>query len=45
MRMRTLLYDLENMIKPTFTTELQKEFNIYGLIYFSGEAKKKTNYI
>ena len=34
------LYDLENMIKPTFTTEFQKEFNIYGLIYFSGEAKK-----
>ena len=31
------LYDLENMIKPTFTTELQQEFNIYGLIYFSGE--------
>ena len=25
------LYDLENMIKPTFTTELQQEFNIYGL--------------
>ena len=36
------LYDLENMIKPTFTTELQKEFNIYGLIYFSGEAKKNN---
>ena len=25
------LYDLENMIKPTFKTELQKEFNIYGM--------------
>ena len=36
------LYDLENMIKPTFTTELQKEFNIYGLIYFSGEGKKNN---
>ena len=36
------LYDLENMIKPTFTTELQKEFNIYGLIYFSGEAKENN---
>ena len=34
------LYDLENMIKPTFTTELQQEFNIYGLIYFSGDQKK-----
>ena len=36
------LYDLENMIKLTFTTELQKEFNIYGLIYFSGEAKENN---
>ena len=36
------LYDLENMIKPTFTTELQKQFNIYGLIYFSGEAKENN---
>ena len=36
------LYDLENMIKSTFTTELQKEFNIYGLIYFSGEAKENN---
>ena len=36
------LYDLENIIKPTFTTELQKEFNIYGLIYFSGEAKENN---
>ena len=35
------LYDLENMIKPTFTTELQKEFSIYGLINFSSEPKKK----
>ena len=35
------LYDLENLIKPTFTTELQKEFSIYGLISFSGETKKK----
>ena len=39
------LYDLENMIKPTFTTELQKEFNIYGLIYFSGEEKNKLHLI
>ena len=34
------LYDLDNLIKPTFTTELQKEFSIYGLISFSGETKK-----
>ena len=39
------LYDLENMIKPTFTTELQQEFNIYGLIYFSGEEKDKLHLI
>ena len=39
------LYDLENMIKPTFTTELQQEFNIYGLIYFSGEEKNKLHLI
>ena len=36
------LYDLENMIKPTFTTELQQEFNIYGLINFSGKAKQNN---
>ena len=30
------------MIKSTFTTEMQKEFNIYGLIYFSGEAKENN---
>ena len=35
------LYDLENVIKPIFTTELQQEFSIYGLIFFSGETKKK----
>ena len=34
------LYDLDNVIKPTFTTELQKEFSIHGLISFSGETKK-----
>ena len=37
------LYDLENMIQPTFTTELQQEFSIYGLIYFSGEQKDKLD--
>ena len=36
------LYNLENIIKPTFTTELQKEFAIYGLINFSGEVKKNN---
>ena len=42
---KIFLYDLENMIKSTFTTELQKEFNIYGLIYFSGEQKEKLQLI
>ena len=50
MHTKTLfLYDLENMIKPTFTktvfTELQKQFYIYGLIYFSGEQKDKLHLI
>ena len=35
------LFDLENVIKPIYTTELQQEFSIYGLISFSGETKKK----
>ena len=39
------LYDLENIIKPTFATEVQKEFSIYGLISFSGETKKIINWI
>ena len=39
------LYDLENMIKPTFTTELQKHFYIYGLIYFFGKQKGKLHLI
>ena len=34
---KIFLYDLENIIKLTFTTELQKEFSIYGLVNFSGE--------
>ena len=37
------LHDLENVIKLIYTTELQQEFLIYGLISFSGETKKKTN--
>ena len=36
------LYDLENTIKPTFVTEVQKEFSIYRLISFSGETKKNN---
>ena len=36
------LYDLENIIKPTFVTEVQKEFSIYRLISFSGETKKNN---
>ena len=39
------LYDLENMIQPTFTTELQQEFSIYGLIYFSGQQKDKLDLV
>ena len=35
------LYDLENVIKPIFTTELVQKFSIYGLIFFSGKKKKK----
>ena len=34
------LSNIDNVIKPTFTTELQKEFSIYDLISFSGETKK-----
>ena len=36
---KLFLYDLENMIKKTFVTELNKEFSIYGLITFSGGNK------
>ena len=35
------LYDLENIIKPSFTTELQTEFSKYGLINFSGEIDEE----
>ena len=34
-------YDLENIIKPIFVSEVQKEFSIYGLISFSGKTKQK----
>ena len=36
------LYELDNVIKPTFTAELQKEYSIYGLISFSGETKENN---
>ena len=36
------LYDLDSVIKKTFTTEPQKEFSIYGLISFSGETKENN---
>ena len=39
MFLKTFLYDLKNVIKETFVTELNKEFSIYGLIAFSGENK------
>ena len=39
---KNFLYDLENIIKPTFTTEVQKQFSIYGLISFLGETKKNN---
>ena len=38
---KIFLYDLENIIRPSFTTELQAEFSIYGLINFSGEINKE----
>ena len=34
------LYDLENIIKPSFTTELQKEFSIDGMINFSTDINE-----
>ena len=36
------LYDLESMIKPTFVTELVKDFSIYGMISFSGDTKENN---
>ena len=38
---KLFLYDLENMIRPSFTTELQTEFSIYGLVNFSGKVNKE----
>ena len=36
------LFDLEEMIKTVYATELNKDFSIYGLISFSGETKKNN---
>ena len=36
------LYDLDNFIRPSYTTELQTEFSIYGLVNFSNETKEKN---
>ena len=36
------LYDLEEMIKTVYATELNRDFSIYGLISFSGETKKNN---
>ena len=36
------LYDLDNFIVPSFTTELQTEFSIYGLVNFSNKARTET---
>ena len=42
---KIFLYDLENIIIPTFATEVQKEFSMYGLISFLGEMKRKKKLI
>ena len=36
------LYDLDNFIVPSFTTELQTEFSIYGLVNFSNKLRTET---
>ena len=36
------LYDLEEMIKTVYATELNRDLSIYGLISFSGETKKNN---
>ena len=36
------LYDLNNFIRPSYTTELQTDFNIYGLVNFSSKTDKKN---
>ena len=36
------LYDLNNFIRPSYTTELQTDFNIYGLVNFSSKTDKEN---
>ena len=36
------LYDLNNFILPSYTTELQTDFNIYGLVNFSSKTNKEN---
>ena len=38
---KKFLYDLENMIRPSFTTELQVEFSIYGQVNFSAQVDEE----
>ena len=38
---KIFLYDLDNFIRPSYTTELQTEFSIYGLVNFSNETKEE----
>ena len=36
------LYDLNNFIRPSYKTELQTDFNIYGLVNFSSKTDKEN---
>ena len=36
------LYDLDNYIVPSFTTELETEFSIYGLVNFSNKLRTEN---
>ena len=36
------MYDLDSYIIPTFTTELETQFNIYGLVNFSNELRTEN---
>ena len=39
---KKFLYDLNNFIRPSYTTELQTDFNIYGLVNFSSKTDKEN---
>ena len=39
---KNFLYDLNNFIRPSYTTELQTDFNIYGLVNFSSKTDKEN---